>query len=408
MQGMNSSFMRPRRPLSRLSSSLFGVCRGTPPRVRGASLPEHFSLCRLGLVRHELRTPLAGIMGMAELLSDSPLRSEQAAWLGALQQSGRQLQCLLERVSRSGLAPVMPAGLRQHSFDGHRFLEQVMLSHWPEAKRKHLGLYLEVDQALPTQWHSHAPTLRQLLDNLIANSLKFTQAGHVLLRARLQRHASAAGPALSLCVEDTGVGFCEQADQSVYAVREQGQCTPQMAISGRGMGLQICRYNTQLLKGQLSNQSVPGDGSRFELVLPEVLRQQASGIRQRPALLGTLVCLLGLSGPLRAVVEHLLGRLGIGIVRMPSQHMDRLPEGVQVVICDPVHARRLRWLPGLHQWCAQAMLLSPDYQVSDSGAPGPPRLACTALPQPVIRSNLEPLLLQVALQRALQAGKGLE
>ncbi len=408
MQGMNSSFIRPRRPLSRLSSSLFGVCRGATPRVRGTSLPEHFSLCRLGLVRHELRTPLAGIMGMAELLSDSPLRSEQAAWLGALQQSGRQLQCLLERVSRSGLAPVMPAGLRQHSFDGHRFLEQVMLSHWPEAKRRHLGLYLEVDQALPTQWHSHAPTLRQLLDNLIANSLKFTQVGHVLLRARLQRHRGAAGTALSLSVEDTGVGFREQAGRSIYAVREQGQCDSHAAVSGRGMGLHICHYNAQLLKGQLTHQSVPGEGSRFELALPDVVSQHASGIRQRPALLGTLLCLLGLSGPLRAVVEHILGRLGIGTVLMPSQRMDRLPDGVQVVICDPGHARRLRWLSGWPQWSTQAMLLSPDYQAPDGEAEKPPRLVCTALPQPVIRSNLEPLLLQVALQRALQAGKGLE
>ncbi|MBK1621286.1 hypothetical protein CKO42_23280 [Lamprobacter modestohalophilus] len=223
----------------------------------------------LASMSHDLRTPLNAVLGGAELLRRSPqLGSEELAQCGLIQRGGRHLLRLIEdlldiaRIEHDRLRPVISnVALRP-------LLEDLATHARHQAEAKGLGFGVQFAPDLPEQMRTDGRRLRQVLQNLLDNAVKYTDAGDVGFSAALD-------PAAPVCedgdtrwllfkVTDTGRGIAPADRERLFAPFEQLQQT----VSGSGLGLAICRELAAVLGGTLMLESRPGRGSRFSFRLP--------------------------------------------------------------------------------------------------------------------------------------------
>ncbi|KJV28754.1 hybrid sensor histidine kinase/response regulator [Luteibacter yeojuensis] len=209
---------------------------------------------------HEIRTPMTGVLGMAELLARTPLDASQQAYVEAVRHSGALLLRLvndaldLTRIEarRLVLEPecVSPRAVASAAIDLAA----------ATARDKGLSLSLAVDAAVPRTVCADPVRLRQVVQNLVNNAVKFTERGGVSVQL-------GHGPAgLVVTVRDTGPGMDRELMGRLFERFEQGG-TKQRG-EGSGLGLAICHELCTLMGGRITVDSVPGVGSAFEVVLP--------------------------------------------------------------------------------------------------------------------------------------------
>jgi signal transduction histidine kinase/CheY-like chemotaxis protein len=228
----------------------------------------------LAQMSHELRTPLNAVLGFADLLRRSPELGERArACSASILRGGRQLLHLIEDLIdvaaiEAGRPKLMasivnlPALLRDIDHHARR-----------QAGAKGLAFYSEIAPGLPGRIEIDERRLRQLLQNLLDNAVKYTDSGCITLRAE---PSLGLVPGLCFQIEDTGCGIPESDQERLFQPFEQlhpGQ-------PGSGLGLTICREVALLLNGCLTLDSLPGHGSRFSFELPvrELVSEQDADV----------------------------------------------------------------------------------------------------------------------------------
>ncbi len=394
MRGKTFRVLKPRRPVRRVIGGLSRTRAGFTSR----RLPARWVRSTgMNLLWHELRTPLTGILGMSALLSDARLAGEQQQFVLALQASGRQMGRLVERM-RTAESVLNLAG--PEPVNGLKLLEQVIRAHWPAAMDKGIGLYLVFDHRLVENWYSDGACLRQLLDNLLANAIKFTQRGHVLVEAHPAEPDQHGKRGIELQVRDTGIGIAHSDGRRIYSIREQGSGDVAQQYGGSGLGLFVCERITQLLGGSVQHRSNTG-GTCFKVVLPGIVEPaHDTSHRLHPALLSGLQCQLGLAQPVGLVVTHWLRRIGVQVRFMARQKLRQLPDQCDAVICDSeLVDSSIGGLQGAAGF-GRPVLLSRYFPSAAMGWEDEPGIHALELPQPILQSNLAPLMLQLALQRA--------
>lgn len=218
---------------------------------------------------HEIRTPMTGVLGMAELLLRSPLEPRQRSHAEAIQRSGSLLLKLVNEALDLARIEAGRFELELVPFDPATLLREVAALEQPLAARKGLAFELEIAPGLPARVLGDASRLRQVLLNLANNALKFTERG--MVRLQLQR----AGEALVFVVSDSGPGIPAASRERLFQRFEQGDGPQRQA--GSGLGLAICRELIQLMGGRIELESEPGRGSRFSVIvaLPAVAADEA-------------------------------------------------------------------------------------------------------------------------------------
>ncbi|HEX7817155.1 two-component regulator propeller domain-containing protein [Dyella sp.] len=214
-------------------------------------------LAQLG---HEIRTPMTGVLGMAELLLTRPLADTEQRYVQAIRNCGEVLLTLvndaldLARIEAGhlqlALAPLDPSALLQDVAELQR----------AKATDKGLDLHMDIGDGVPAQVLGDAVRVRQILFNLGNNAVKFTERGQI--RLALTQHAEG----LCFTVSDTGPGIAP-ADQTKLFKRYQQLDSPQRG-SGSGLGLAICRELVTLMGGSITLESAPGAGCVFQVILP--------------------------------------------------------------------------------------------------------------------------------------------
>jgi anti-sigma regulatory factor (Ser/Thr protein kinase) len=378
-----------------------------------APVPENTQSPGFDLLRHELRTPVAGILGMCELLQKSELTGEQFQLASAVEESGKQLLRLISRFGAGfgteSCGTVEGSQVRKNALNGPVLMEQVIRAHWPAARKKGIGLFLLYDHRLPACWNSDIACLRQLLDNLLSNAIKFTGQGHVLVEVRLLQFNPSGRADVELAVCDTGIGIARRDKQRIYQIREQGSGDIGERYGGSGLGLHVCTRMVSLLGGCITHESTGFGGTRFLVKIPGLaVRGAAAFDRVQPRLLSDMRCLLAVRPPLAAVLEQLLLRIGVQVGVDTEPWGSGTPAGEELMICHPASlSDGLAHVPGAPAGNTVALLSRPHppNAATDNLVQG---LVLTPLPQPVLRSNLEPLLMRVALQKKLmdRANKG--
>jgi PAS domain S-box-containing protein len=228
----------------------------------------------LATVSHEVRTPLNGVLGMADLLGGTPLSPEQATYVSAIRTSGEALLSLIDEILDFSRIEAGKTELTDGPFDLHQVAEGVVELLAPRAQGKDLEIAISIDPGAPRKVEGDGARLRQILINLAGNAVKFTERGGV----RLSVSAEVEG--IRFEVSDTGPGIRPERLDAIFDDFEQAEGDGLSASEGTGLGLAISRRLAEQMGGRLTAASTPGEGAVFTLRLP--LRPSLGGAADAP------------------------------------------------------------------------------------------------------------------------------
>jgi len=220
---------------------------------------------------HEIRTPMNAVIGFTELLLDTPLSPLQRQHLETVRQSSGSLLGLLNGILDSAKLEKGAMELELQAFSLRQLATQVTDSLRIGATPRNVALVLDYEDGLSEHFRGDAMRLRQVLVNLVSNSVKFTEHGSV--RVTVRRRAGAqdfGGPVvpLHIAVQDTGIGIAADRLEAIFQPFSQADASMSRRFGGTGLGITIARQLVELMGGAIAVESQPGVGSVFHVYLP--------------------------------------------------------------------------------------------------------------------------------------------
>ncbi|OAE13651.1 hybrid sensor histidine kinase/response regulator [Pseudomonas simiae] len=304
----------------------------------------------LATMSHEIRTPLYGVLGTLELLGLTDLDAHQKTYLHTIQRSSGTLFQLISDVLDVSKIESGQMAIEAVDFCPLDLLEDTLHTYTASAQRKGLQLYSCIDPQLPDCVMGDPMRIRQILNNLVSNAIKFTDVGRVVIRARVME-LDADNVDLEWQVTDSGVGIPEAQQAKLFDLFYQAPDTA--SEGGAGLGLPICRWLAHMMDGEIRVVSEPGLGSSFTLKM------------RLPRCCGTLTNLpqidpsptpVYVQAPVRELAQSMsdwLNRLGIAAALAVTIHEKDSRQAVLVDLlpnesAKPWAGQRVLCLPGAH------------------------------------------------------------
>ena len=278
----------------------------------------------LATVTHELRTPMNGVIGSLELIKTLDMGPELAQYTQTAEGSAREMMHMVNGIL---VLTELQAGrlvARPRPFSLNELMQGLSDQFGPAARNKGLEFSYEVARNLPDKLVGDAEKIRQCLECLLDNAIKFTRAGGVILRVT-GKSAAPGRWALAFNVIDSGIGFVHQEEAELYQHFFQVDGSMTREYGGLGIGLAICRRLVELLGGRLTHHSQPGQGSQFQLLLeleaPVQTPQPAPVSARTPTMVrtpGECVVLLVEDAANPVVVRGMLLKLGYRVLSVDT------------------------------------------------------------------------------------------
>ncbi|PXA05292.1 hypothetical protein DDZ13_00050 [Coraliomargarita sinensis] len=247
----------------------------------------------LAAMSHEIRTPINGIIGASELCEETDLDREQRSYIDTVLQCGNTLLTLVNDVLDFSKIEAGQLNLEKLNFVPRTLMENVAESFVQETRKKGIELITAYDEKLPTYLMGDPTRLKQVLNNLVSNAVKFTDKGEIVIRAET-RHVAEDSARIRFSVTDTGIGISEGRRDAIFESFTQADMSTTRKYGGTGLGLSISRQLVEMMEGQISVASEVGQGSAFTFEVPFALSAYhgAEAVPYNPELAGMRVLIV--------------------------------------------------------------------------------------------------------------------
>ncbi len=228
-----------------------------------AETANHAKGAFLAVMSHEIRTPLNGVLGMAALMRESPLNSDQLSCLDTIDVSGQSLLTLFNDILDYSVIESGQLKIEAEPFDLHHCFSEAVEMFLPQAEQKGLAFFSRVEPGVPPCVRGDAGRFRQVIASLASNALKFTPAGRVEIALWARALAETGECEICVTVRDTGIGVPPASRAQLFQPFTQADGSFTRKYGGTGLGLAISRRLVELMGGRIAYAPGANGGSVF-------------------------------------------------------------------------------------------------------------------------------------------------